>query len=310
MAKLAAEIVDVDDVRPRALPPATPTVEALTNMLGDAGGVPVAAQSDGGGAEGAEEAATRLLCDALRDVTMEVRNRLFADQWEHRHGAAAAARVLLLDECPHPQESEDWAARLLSLIALDRFVDYSGARAVAPVAAVAGQALGALCSVAPATLLPEVVCRLRLLVAWQGGDRHGGGGSRLRVCHAALVAAQLPPPPTFCALPIPVCAPPVSALPTPVLSEEGRWGRLLCPCGHWGSGQWGRLLCPCAEDCCCYCHCGHWGCGHWGYGHWGRGHWGCGEGAGREKGTGGSNGGGGGRGGIWLPSSAPPPRQC
>jgi hypothetical protein len=71
--------------------------------------------------------------------------------------AAAAASASAAD-------AEDCAARLVAVLALERFVDYSGQRAVAPVAAVCAQAL-------------SLVVRLHARREWDmdaGGDTGAG----------------------------------------------------------------------------------------------------------------------------------------
>lgn len=122
---------------------------------------------------------------------------MFSEGWEERHGAAAALREVLRHQAasaavwapppgikPEPgtveaaREAnaawlEDMCVRLLCILALDRFGDFAGDGAVAPVRETSAQALGAaLLPLAPDAVDAVVSCTLTLLSRPEWEVRH------------------------------------------------------------------------------------------------------------------------------------------
>ena len=122
---------------------------------------------------------------------------MFSEGWEERHGAAAALREVLRHQAasaaiwapppgvkPEPgtveiaRESnaawlEDMCVRLLCILALDRFGDFAGDGAVAPVRETSAQALGAaLLPLSPQAVDAVVSCTLTLLSRPEWEVRH------------------------------------------------------------------------------------------------------------------------------------------
>lgn len=122
---------------------------------------------------------------------------MFSEGWEERHGAAAALREVLRHQAacaavwapppgvklePGTVEAardanahwlEDMCVRLLCILALDRFGDFAGDGAVAPVRETSAQALGAaLLPLSPAAVDAVVACTLTLLSRPEWEVRH------------------------------------------------------------------------------------------------------------------------------------------
>lgn len=122
---------------------------------------------------------------------------MFSEGWEERHGAAAALREVLRHQAasaaiwapppgikPEPGTIEaardanaawleDMCVRLLCILALDRFGDFAGDGAVAPVRETSAQALGAaLLPLAPDAVDAVVSCTLTLLSRPEWEVRH------------------------------------------------------------------------------------------------------------------------------------------
>ena len=122
---------------------------------------------------------------------------MFSEGWEERHGAAAALREVLRHQAasaavwapppgvkPEPGTVEaardtnaawleDMCVRLLCILALDRFGDFAGDGAVAPVRETSAQALGAaLLPLSPAAVDSVVSCSLTLLSRPEWEVRH------------------------------------------------------------------------------------------------------------------------------------------
>jgi len=122
---------------------------------------------------------------------------LFSEGWEDRHGAAAALREVLRHQAasaavwaPPPGVKlepdtieqardanarwlEDMCVRLLCILALDRFGDFAGDGAVAPVRETSAQALGAsLLPLSPRAVDAVVSCTLTLLSRPEWEVRH------------------------------------------------------------------------------------------------------------------------------------------
>ena len=149
-------------------------------------------------------------------ICERLRHELFDSQWEVRHGAALALRdVLRLHgrgagtsaELSHAANAaanaawlEDCAVRCVCVLALDRFADYVGDTAVAPVRETTAQALAALAKHLAVPVLHQLVRALLELAGqprWE--TRHGAlqglkylvavRGADLALVHAAVVAA-------------------------------------------------------------------------------------------------------------------------
>lgn len=136
-------------------------------------------------------------------------SELFDAQWEVRHGAAIALREILkvhasgagrsaLDD-PQQQDKanaewlEDCCVRLVCVFALDRFCDFVGDQAVAPVRETAAQALGALVKHMPPNLAMTSVQALLALLAKGSWDVRLGVLLGIKYCMAvrADIADQL-----------------------------------------------------------------------------------------------------------------------
>eukprot|EP00963_Diacronema_lutheri_P001887 scaffold121_cov356-Pavlova_lutheri.AAC.21 len=103
-------------------------------------------------------------------------NALLEPRWEARHGAAIALRELLGHGIVPPTPYVHLCAkRLLCALALDRFGDYGGDRAIAPVREAAAQALGMAVRYMnrqDRETVEDILLRLAHRKEWQ--PRHGG----------------------------------------------------------------------------------------------------------------------------------------
>ena len=141
-----------------------------------------AAAAAGGADEGA---AVREGRESLRKLCFQLLDDTLSPRWEVRHGAATCLRDVIGASRRRSAGSwawmtsgwlEDCVSRVICVLALDRFGDYEGDAAVAPVREIAGQVLGAVLFLIPSERTLARAASMITKLANNGDDdvRYGG----------------------------------------------------------------------------------------------------------------------------------------